>query len=366
MEEKVLKRTGIFLSLISVLICGSIFRFPQIRSVSQLWVEAMNEYELKTQAEQLNMTGLELLDYNNEQAKEQAKEEPITFDSQLRLELPLGVSGDELQITQDYVTQTIDIKIPYADSEYFYRYPMLGRSDNIDSLTYESREGYGVVEFVTSQVLELETSFDKDYFYIDFLTPHEVYDKVVVIDAGHGGNAPGATKQGVNEKDIDLDIVLKLKELFDASGDDKSIGVYYTRTEDLNPSFENRVGLANKSGADLFISVHNNSTQSGKMSSINGTQVMYDELKGDEALGSKGLAQICLEEVTAQTGSSNKGLVEGNSIYIIRSSEVPVALIEVGFMTNQTELNNLKSEEYQKKVAQGIYNAILRAFAEGY
>lgn len=102
------------------------------------------------------------------------------------------------------------------------------------------------------------------------------------------------------------------------------------------------------------------------MSNINGTQVMYDEKKADVEHGTKGLAEICLEEVTAMTGSSNKGLVEGNEIYIIRSSEAPVALIEVGFMTNQTELNNLRSKEYQMKVAQGVYNAIMRAFAEGY
>ncbi len=363
MEEKILKRTAVFLTLISVLICGTIFYFPQLRAVSELWVAAMEEDKLKITAEQMNMTGLELLEYNNEQAKQQ-EDKGISFDSQLRLELPLGVPGNELKISQDYVTQTIDIKIPFADSEYFYHYPMLGRSDNIDSLTYEGREGYGVVEIVTSQVFEVESSYDKDYFYIDFLTPKEVYDKVIVIDAGHGGNAPGTTKQGVNEKDIDLDIVLKLKEIFDAK-DDRSVGVYYTRTEDVNPSFENRVGLANKSDADLFISIHNNATQSGRMSNINGTQVMYDELDED-ILGSRGLAQICLEEVTAQTGSSNKGIVEGNDIFIIRSSHVPAALIEVGFMTNQTELNNLKSEEYQEKVAQGIYNAVMRAFAEGY
>lgn len=365
MEEKILKRTSVFLTLVSFLICGGIFYFPQLRAVSELWVAALKEYNLKTTAEQMNMTGLELLEYNNEQAREQEEKEEVTFDSQLRLELPLGVSGNQLEITQDYVTQTIDINIPYADAEYFYHYPMLGKSNNIDSLTYESKDGYGVVEIVTSQVFEVKSSYDKDYFYIDFLTPQEVYDKVIVIDAGHGGNAPGATKQGVNEKDIDLDIVLKLKEIFDAI-DDRSVGVYYTRTEDVNPSFENRVGLANKSGANLFISIHNNSTQSGRMSNINGTQVMYDELKPQEGPGSMGLAQICLEEVTAQTGSSNKGIVEGNDIFIIRSSEVPVALIEVGFMTNQTELNNLRSEEYQKKVAQGIYNAVMRAFAEGY
>lgn len=92
-----------------------------------------------------------------------------------------------------------------------------------------------------------------------------MYDKVVVIDAGHGGRAPGANKQGVNEKEIDLDIVLQLKKILDE--DDHNIGVYYTRTDDSNPTFDQRVQLANKSDADLFISVHNNSTNSGRMSS---------------------------------------------------------------------------------------------------
>lgn len=55
------------------------------------------------------------------------------------------------------------------------------------------------------------------------MTPQEVYDKVVVIDAGHGGRAPGANKQGVNEKEIDLDIVLQLKKILDE--DDHNIGV---------------------------------------------------------------------------------------------------------------------------------------------
>ncbi len=364
MEERILKKSAIFITFISICICVMVPFFPQISSTSQALLEAVKEYRTKTKAERLNMTGLELLAYNNEQAKEESKEEP-EFDSQLRLELPLGVSGQDLEVAEDYVTQTIDIRIPYADEEYFYDYPMLGSSDHIDSLSYESESGYGIVEFITDKVYEISSSYDEDYFYIDFLTPHEVYDKVVVIDAGHGGNAPGATKQGIYEKDIDLDIVLELKEIFDAS-EDKSIGVYYTRTDDSNPSFENRAGLANKSDADLFISIHNNSTQSGRMSNINGTQVMYDEKKADVEHGTKGLAEICLEEVTAMTGSSNKGLVEGNEIYIIRSSEAPVALIEVGFMTNQTELNNLRSKEYQMKVAQGVYNAIMRAFAEGY
>lgn len=242
---------------------------------------------------------------------------------------------------------------------------MIGKSYHIDNLTYESESEYGVIEISLDSVVELQKTSDEHYIYMDFLTPHEVYDKVVVIDAGHGGNAPGATKQGINEKDIDLAIVLKVKELFDEAGDE-SVGVYYTRTDDSNPSLEQRVDMANKAGADLFISVHNNSTKSGRMSSINGTAVMYDEEKASEENGSMQLAQICLEEMTAALGSTSKGIVKGHEIYIIRTAEMPVALIEVGFMTNQDELNRLNDEAYQKEAAQAIYNAIYRAFQEGY
>lgn len=166
------------------------------------------------------------------------------------------------------------------------------------------------------------------------------------------------------EKDINLAIVRELKELLDEN--DRNIGVYYTRTEDVNPTFEQRAQLGGKAGANLFISVHSNSTVDGLMSGYNGTEVMYDELKSEEGFSSKRLAQICLEEITASMGSKDNGVTYGNSIYIIRNSEVPVALIEVGFMTNQEELDNLTSPGYQKKAAQGIYNAILRALEEGF
>ena len=122
---------------------------------------------------------------------------------------------------------------------------------------------------------------------------------------------------------------------------------------------------ANKANADLFISVHNNSDATGNFTKVKGTQVMYSE-SDDAKLSSKKLAEICLKNVVDTTGSENRGLLKGDSIYIIRTSEVPVALIEVGFMTNYKELDLLNSTSYQKKAAEGIYNAINEAFQEGY
>lgn len=348
MEEKALKVASVFLVMLTIAVCGMMPYLPQLHTMD---VEAREARlaEAEYAASQMQMQDLAMREASADVSK-----------GQLSIRLPEGVEGESVQVANDYVTQTIRVVIPNTDMEYFSNYPIAGSSNYIDTLSYAKQGDEGIIEIVTDQVYELNTDYDDNFYYFNFLTPQEVYDKVVVIDAGHGGRAPGATKQGVKEKNIDLAIVLQLKEIFEESND--NIGVYFTRTDDSNPTFDQRVQLANKANADLFISIHNNSTGSGRMSDTRGTQVMYSETSEV----SKNLAQICLEEVTAELGSRNKGLVKGDKIYIIRTSEVPVALIEVGFMTNQEELALLKTEEYQRQAAQGVYNAILRAFDEGY
>ena len=340
--------------LLMIIVCVLLPKLPAIHTWA---VEREEERIAEAELAEQKITMSDLTIKNTEAADD-------TEQRQLRLKLPAGVKGSDITISNDYVTQTVRIELPQTEVSYFENDPLTGSSNHIDNLSYAVSKGSsGLIEITMDQVYELDMDYDENYYYFDFLTPHEVYDKVVVVDAGHGGRAPGATKQGINEKDIDLGIVLQLKEIFDNS--DENIGVYYTRTDDSNPTFDQRVQLANKSQADLFISIHNNSTKSGRMSSTHGTQVMYSESDTKE-LGSKAFAQICLDHVTEALESRNKGLMEGDEIYIIRTSEVPVALIEVGFMTNQEELNLLNSTDYQKKAAEGVYDAVLDAFAKGY
>lgn len=350
MEEKTLNFASIFLVILAALLFFLLPYFPKLHIKEEEAREAWLAQE-EFAAQQMEMQSLEI-----------RKDTDVSTgpEGQLTLKLPENIDGSMVEVTNDYVTQTIRVQIPGADENYFENEPIVGSSNHIDNLSYARKGDVGILEIGMDRVYELDMSYGENNCYYNFLTPQEVYDKVVVIDAGHGGRAPGATKQGVKEKDIDLAIALQLKTIFEQS--DENIGVYFTRTDDSNPTFDQRVQLANKAGANLFISIHNNSTGSGRMSATNGTQVMYDETSEK----SRVFARICLEEVTAAIGSTDKGLVEGDSIYIIRTSEVPVALIEVGFMTNREELELLKTEDYQRKTAQGIYNAILRAFEEGY
>lgn len=353
MDEKVLKWVTFLLGILTVVVCGSLFFFPQIHEKSVLAAENRLEWQ-----EAFVNAG-----YGEQQNPEEIVEETGGLDAQLKIELPEGITLSDLTIENNYLTQTVSIRIPETVSDYFEKYRVRGSCDHIAALSYYQEGNEGVIVLGLDRVYEVEEDYQDGSLYLDFLDPHEVYDKVVVIDAGHGGRAPGASKLGISEKDIDLAILLELKAILDENPD--NIGVYYTRTDDSNPTLDQRVQLANKADADLFISIHNNASSTGKFSSLSGTQVMYDEADESE-LSSKRLAQICLEQVTDSLGSKSIGLLPGDSIYIIRTSEVPVALIEVGFMTNRQELSDLNTPEYQRQAAEGIYAAIQQAFEEGY
>ena len=331
-------------------------------AVSCLLIHVPNMHIIALKVRDSKLTGgrvsvMEMLRESEEQLHEDdaATRENVLQGHQIRLTLPQNVTSASVSIDNDYLSKNIAITINGIGKDYFSKYPMRGKADNIVDVTDDSENLVGVIELTLDTIKEVQMTSQEEYIYLDLVSPQEVYDHVVVVDAGHGGNVPGATKMGVYEKDLDLQIVMQLKKLFDMS--DKNIGVYYTRTDDSNPTFESRVGLANDSGADLFLSIHNNSTASGRMSSISGTEVMY---KGADNTGeSKRFASLCLDNLLDSLGTKSKGTVVGDEVYIIRMSDAPVALVEVGFMTNAKELEKLQDPEYQRKTAMALYNAVI-------
>lgn len=352
MEERVLRVVTIITVCLTAIAFVSLNYLPAVHERYALYEE--NRAKLFENVDASNV---------QEENPNDILEAAVGQKTQLNIGVPAGVGEDGISIENDYLTRTVSIRFKNGIDDYFSEYGISGSSDHIESLFYFKDGDDGVVVLALDRVYEVEAEITDGNVAMDFIDPHDIYDKIVVVDAGHGSRAAGATKKGVMEKEINLDIALELKALFDAS--EENIGVYYTRIEDTNPTLQQRVELANLSDADLFISIHNNSSRSGNFSSLNGTQVMYSQ-SDDSEFSSKRFAQICLDKVTEEIGSKKIGLLKGDNIYIIRTSEVPVALIEVGFMTNRDELDNLVSEEYQKATAKGIYNAVISAFEEGY
>jgi len=188
--------------------------------------------------------------------------------------------------------------------------------------------------------------------------------KVIVIDPGHGGEDGGAVAyDGTNEKDINLNISLKLKEIFEKNG----FKVIMTREEDTDLCDKNlntvrerkrsdiikRTEICNESQADLILSIHQNFFEDSKYS---GAQMFYGKQEG-----SKKLASILQSEIkTALQPTNKREIKEGDGIYILENSALPIVLIECGFISNHDELIKLKDESYVNKLSAAIYTGVCK------
>lgn len=258
-----------------------------------------------------------------------------------------------------------DSVIRVNKQEHFKGEPLAKEGDFVQNIgiTYdyntEQRKNTATIHVELDSVYAYSLYQDNQNYYINLQNPRDVYDKLIVIDAGHGGNDVGTFPKDMSyfEKDINLSVVLNLKELLDL----EDIKVYYTRLTDVKLYLKPRVNLANDLDADLFISIHCNGSDLGQP---HGTEVLYNEKWKGQGFGSKELADICIDELTKTIGLRNRGLVKGSEKYIVGHSKVPVALIEVAYMTNQEDLEFLKDSNNHKLAAKGIYNGIMRYYEE--
>lgn len=174
--------------------------------------------------------------------------------------------------------------------------------------------------------------------------------KVVFIDAGHGGPDSGAVGNGLREKDITLDISKLVRDKLEAAG----YTVVMSRTGDTFPSLSDRTNQANSVGADIFVSIHVNA---GGGTGIE-TWMMSS---GPESAKSKTLAENIQKEMYDQTKANNRGVKDGN-LHVNRESKMPSALVEVGFIDTKSDADKLKQSSYKNKLATGIVNGIKKYF----
>lgn len=193
-------------------------------------------------------------------------------------------------------------------------------------------------------------------------------NRVVLIDAGHGGRDAGASDNGVIEKEINLKIALKLQEYIEQSG---GVAVL-TRDEDEStedPSVKDggsykksdltaRVEAAKENKADIYVSIHMNKFNL----SSRGAQVFYSG-NDDKSRILGEIIQQSLKDVL-QDGNTRLAKKSGSSIFVLKNATVPAVLVECGFLSNKEEARLLADEAYQAKVAWAIYLGITKYFAE--
>ena len=187
----------------------------------------------------------------------------------------------------------------------------------------------------------------------------EKKEYTVVLDAGHGSSDSGKVGiNGVLEKDINLSISKKTKKYLEKKG----IRVVMTRDKDESlaegengnrkvQDMKARVKRINDTKPDLAVSIHQNSYHE---ESIHGAQVFYYE---HSESGEKD-ARILQEALIAVDTDNTRQVKANTTYYLLKRTEVPILIVECGFLSNQEEAEKLASEDYQKEIAKAIANGI--------
>lgn len=196
-----------------------------------------------------------------------------------------------------------------------------------------------------------------------------VSNKVIVLDAGHGNPDGGAVStNGISEAEINLKIALKLQNLLEQSGATVILtrsdedGIYdadKTKLKNQKVSdIKNRVKIGNSSSADIFVSIHLNKIPQSQYS---GWQTFF---KSGSEQGEK-LATLIQENLNKTIEKENNRVpMKLDNVYIVKNVEIPLTIVECGFLSNEEEERKLQEDDYQDKLAWGIYNGIINYFYE--
>lgn len=202
------------------------------------------------------------------------------------------------------------------------------------------------IDFTTLPSFNIEYSADRQVMSLH-LKNSTLVGKTIVIDPGHGGPDTGACgKQGVREKDVNLETALQLKSILERSG----AQVLLTRNSDTFIGLYERGYFANYHKAELFISIHSNSHPDP---SVRGIEVFH--YNGQTK--SRHLAELVLNEITQTTGLNRLG-VKCARFVVVRETQMPSILVELGFLSNYQEESILQTMEFKEKAALGIFQGI--------
>jgi len=198
----------------------------------------------------------------------------------------------------------------------------------------------GILVFFLTLILTTSSSFSGQSL---------LADKTIVIDPGHGGIYPGAVHNGIREANLNLTVALKVRDRLVAAG----ATVVLTRTSDTNlaapgaslaDDLQARVDVAKAAGADIFVSLHANADEDVNTAGVIG---FYPTGRPDD------LARALKEGAVQETGAVDGGVRPAN-FYVLRNSDIPAALLEMGFLTCQAEAAWLSEDDYQNHLADGI------------
>lgn len=264
------------------------------------------------------------------------------------------IDTGSVKFEDHYLDGYFDVTLP-GDYESDYGYGTYDvKGTVVENIEVSTKGGNTTFRFKQKRISAYEVTDEGDSYAIRVKNPKEVYDKVLLLDAGHGGKDPGTSGNGMQEKNLNLTIAQKIAQKLQGSG----IKVYMTRDSDVYPENSTRAKTANDI-ADLMVSIHMNSGPE----TANGTETLYQVHANDNGarLTSKQLAEILQGKVVSATGNTNRGAKLWTDVLILNRTTVPSVIVEVIFITNTGDALKISNPAYQDQVAQAIADGIQEA-----
>ncbi len=264
------------------------------------------------------------------------------------------IDTGSVKFEDHYLDGYFDVTLP-GDYESDYGYGTYDVKGTVaENIEVSTNGGNTPFRFTQTRISAYEVTDEGDSYAIRVKNPKEVYDKVLLLDAGHGGKDPGTSGNGMQEKNLNLTIAQKIAQKLQGSG----IKVYMTRDSDVYPENSTRAKTANDI-ADLMVSIHMNSGPE----TANGTETLYQVHANDNGarLTSKQLAEILQGKVVSATGNTNRGAKLWTDVLILNRTTVPAVIVEVIFITNTGDALKISNPAYQDQVAQAIADGIQEA-----
>jgi N-acetylmuramoyl-L-alanine amidase len=261
---------------------------------------------------------------------------------------PYFTSNYQSQALKEYIVNATDLNVRRGP---LTTYGSIGRLQK-DTTVYIHHE---VGDWALIEAGSIEGFVNKN-FLMDpnkkFVLEEYLKTQTIVIDAGHGGTDPGALGNGLLEKNITLDVALKVNDLFQNTG----FNIKLTRETDVKVELPDRVKLAKEWNGNVFVSIHANAFD-GK---VNGTETYYYSANSTNpyVTESRKLAQFLQARLLQAWNLHDRGVKRGN-FQVIRDNNMPAALVELGFIDNKTDAERLKSASWRQEAAKAIYLGIL-------
>lgn len=344
MYDKLLKWSGIIGSMMMVFMIAGMLVYSSKKGL--VYVQAQGQPESAEQPADDKIQELILMI-------------PEEKENQNKFYIPVAdtVTQDAIRIENDSVNHCLKIWIDGMKPAFYEQNPMYGKTEGIEQIR-AGRQNEGIAIFVMMDHLyEYEAVLENQKLGLVFYRPSQLYDNIVVLDVGHGGNDKGVSLNGINEAELVMDVAERIKKQLEENG----ICVYLTRGSQDSPDDAQRITFAKEAEADLYLSLHlSDDTEYG-------ISAYYNAAYFVPGINNAMFADLLVRETASAVNNRGNGVYAVDSLdeeELLNQLETVAARLILGCPSNAQEAALLKRSDYREDLASGISRAIQECLEE--